>query len=370
MTRETKIGLLVGLAFIIVIGILLSDHLTSSTEPPQAALANAGSNVRQAVTTPGQPGPTPAPVTPPANTAPQNPVPTQNELAPKPDPIQIVKVGPGSGTREMTPAELRQQQQPTSGTISIDSAQPPQDGNAQPSNTSTTTSPQPANDQPDSSNTSVAGADAPTITKAPPVAATPIESVARQHGEEVVSLTPDGRASRTTTGATGRTANGMAEYKADAGDTVSRLAAKFLGANTKANRDLIIAANPSLKDNPDKIIVGRTYMIPTSVAAAAAPAVATNATAPVPAPMTNAQPAANTTRPATSTDRETGEYWYTVKEGDSLWRIAKEQLGKASAVAALKELNKDVLGGPEHDQILVGSKIRLPSKPIATASSN
>ena len=34
MTRETKIGLLVGLAFIIVIGILLSDHMTSTTQPP------------------------------------------------------------------------------------------------------------------------------------------------------------------------------------------------------------------------------------------------------------------------------------------------------------------------------------------------
>src|SRR5436190_21640190 len=38
MTRETKIGLLVGLAFIIVIGILLSDHFTSTTQPHQAAL--------------------------------------------------------------------------------------------------------------------------------------------------------------------------------------------------------------------------------------------------------------------------------------------------------------------------------------------
>ena len=37
MTRETKIGLLVGLAFIIVIGILLSDHINTSTEPPAAA---------------------------------------------------------------------------------------------------------------------------------------------------------------------------------------------------------------------------------------------------------------------------------------------------------------------------------------------
>ena len=49
MTRETKIGLLVGLAFIIVIGILLSDHLTSSTEPPQAPLATAGNTVRSTV---------------------------------------------------------------------------------------------------------------------------------------------------------------------------------------------------------------------------------------------------------------------------------------------------------------------------------
>ena len=38
MTRETKIGLLVGLAFIIVIGILLSDHFTTTTQPHQAAL--------------------------------------------------------------------------------------------------------------------------------------------------------------------------------------------------------------------------------------------------------------------------------------------------------------------------------------------
>src|SRR5688572_14217384 len=95
MTRETKIGLLVGLAFIIVIGILLSDHLTSSTEPPQAALTNAGNSVRSTVTSPGQPGPQPAPVTP-NNPTPNQPVPTQSELTPGPNPVQIVKVGPGN----------------------------------------------------------------------------------------------------------------------------------------------------------------------------------------------------------------------------------------------------------------------------------
>src|ERR1700712_1791872 len=52
MTRETKIGMLVGLAFIIVIGILLSDHMTSTTEPAKAPLSSAGSEVRSGVTTP------------------------------------------------------------------------------------------------------------------------------------------------------------------------------------------------------------------------------------------------------------------------------------------------------------------------------
>ena len=53
MTRETKIGLLVGLAFIIVIGILLSDHLTSTNEPQQAQLAQVAGNVRTGVAIPG-----------------------------------------------------------------------------------------------------------------------------------------------------------------------------------------------------------------------------------------------------------------------------------------------------------------------------
>ena len=48
MTRETKIGLLVGLCFIIVIGILLSDHFRSTMEPPEAALVNAGQYVPRA----------------------------------------------------------------------------------------------------------------------------------------------------------------------------------------------------------------------------------------------------------------------------------------------------------------------------------
>src|SRR5688500_10287746 len=54
MTRETKIGLLVGLAFIIVIGILLSDHFTSTTAPLQAPVTTTAPRVRDSVKVPGE----------------------------------------------------------------------------------------------------------------------------------------------------------------------------------------------------------------------------------------------------------------------------------------------------------------------------
>src|SRR5271169_5930179 len=94
MTRETKIGLLVGLAFIIVIGILLSDHLTSSNEPPQAALGGAGNGAREAVGSPGAGGAN-APITviTPSVITPQQPVATQAEVTTPTPAVQIVKIG-------------------------------------------------------------------------------------------------------------------------------------------------------------------------------------------------------------------------------------------------------------------------------------
>ena len=53
MTRETKIGLLVGLAFIIIVGILLSEPLSHSGEVQPAPLPGIAQNVRNGVTTPG-----------------------------------------------------------------------------------------------------------------------------------------------------------------------------------------------------------------------------------------------------------------------------------------------------------------------------
>jgi nucleoid-associated protein YgaU len=50
---------------------------------------------------------------------------------------------------------------------------------------------------------------------------------------------------------------------------------------------------------------------------------------------------------------------YTVKSGDSLSKIAKEQLGNAGAYMTIFELNKDQLSDP--DKIQPGQVLRLPS---------
>jgi LysM repeat protein len=65
----------------------------------------------------------------------------------------------------------------------------------------------------------------------------------------------------------------------------------------------------------------------------------------------------------------TGRYFYTVKEGDSLWRIANDQLGDPSDVDAIKSLNESVLKGDDHDVVIPGMKLQLPAKPVA-ASNN
>ncbi len=55
-------------------------------------------------------------------------------------------------------------------------------------------------------------------------------------------------------------------YTAKPGDTVSTLAGVLLGSDTKENRDAIINSNPTLKQDPDRVIAGLTYWIPAPTA--------------------------------------------------------------------------------------------------------
>ena len=308
MTRETKISLLVGLAFIIVIGILLSDHFHATQELPQAILTRGADIMCQATNEPGTANP-PIGFVAPTESSPNSSVPTHDELTQPPSPV--------------VPTQNYSSQNDSIQNPII--APAPQDH----------------------------GADAPSPDKN-------LNNLAQTHGEPLVQANIDG-SSRQIDPTPPQAIEPVAapkQYRAQEGDSVSRMASKFLGSNTRANRQAIIDANPSLQDDPDKVIVGKAYTIPTP---GESKEVAQNTDNQNSTDNSNADTNSNTNTP-------TGEYFYTVQEGDSLWAIANDQLGDPSAVEAIKDLNQKVLKGGNHDVVVPGMKLRLPAKPVATAN--
>lgn len=57
--------------------------------------------------------------------------------------------------------------------------------------------------------------------------------------------------------------------------------------------------------------------------------------------------------------------FYTVKQGDTLSKIAKEQYGNANAYQQIFEANRPLLKDP--DEIYPGQKLRIPEKQAAAA---
>jgi nucleoid-associated protein YgaU len=349
MTRETKIGLLVGLAFIIVIGILLSDHMTSTTQPPQAALVDAAANVRESQTSPAPVNPGPAPVTSVPPITPTNTVPTQVELRPPPAPPAnsippVVMIGPAN-QQPAPPIAIRQD-----GSLTT---QPP-----------TAVGPTVA-----TGDVAVPPSDDPSALEQ--WARTALPTTPAQPQPPVTPVTP---------------ATPKREYVAQAGDSLSRMASKLLGSNTKANRDAIVKLNPTLQKNPDIVVEGRKYTIPPSAAPTqtvamtpatpAAPVTPVSTVGPTGIPDTVAvnsrgsRPAVPVTQlvdpiPAAA-PAAGGGMWYVVKENDNLWKIAADQLGSGNAWLQIKELNKDILKGGETVQ--PNMRLRIPGKPLASAS--
>lgn len=302
MTQGTKIGLLVSLAFLIVIFVLLSDHVANVSDAKPAPMVAVGPTVNQSVVTPGQA--TPAPVEPAAREiamAPQQPLPTVAEMS-KPVVAPEIAIGPGeSGVREISANQNLQTNRYVVG--------------QNPSSASVRTLGDPS---------------------ANPVIA-----------ENFIPADRIGSPNPTATTAAPQAPKAIS-HKALPGDTVSKMARKYYGSDSKANRDLIISANKVLKGDPTKVEVGRVYLIPAK--ASPAPIAAAATTQPI-APLVAATTPLAT--PAAATER-----YYTVKQGDNLWKIAKEQCKDINAVDQIKKINRDVL--KNGIDLKIGTKLRLP----------
>ncbi len=331
MTRETKIGLLVGLAFIIVVGILLSEHLTSTVERPVAQLSDAGKSIRQGVSVPGVDT---SDEVPPVKVAePTAPVPTATDLQKQPVNSGSSQVAI-SGSNAQSPIVIDNNQSTEPKTIeSLIKPVNPVD-QAQVAQTNQT-----------------ADQTGPIITRTPtdPFANDPLKQAAQKHGEELVSVSTKSTTTETPTLA----ANNVREYQAQPGDTLSRIASLLPGGATKANRDAIVKLNPILQKDPNKIIAGRKYKLPTD-----ASTVSPVKPAETPLPLVNHPSPVEKTEVANT--KEPGYRTYVVQKGDSLSKIAVEQLGSKSAIDTIIQMNKDVL--KDHNMIQVNMKLKLPAK--------
>lgn len=356
MTRETKIGLLVGLAFIIVIGILLSDHINTTSDPMRAQLTGAYDNVADSVNAPGAAhqdrGSTAVIV--PGHVEPPIPVQTQRDTRQPGSGATIVHIEPGSD-----PSQMRIPRNGTSAREPL-AQNPPDDSNVQiipPDNNS------PANaNEGNGAGDQVAAAN-------PGNSAVPgnLDNASRKFNELLVPVKggndgpvgihsngpgaqPPSREARPTL------PPGFREIKAEPNDSVSRLAARYLGTSNKATREAIIRANPSLQAEPHLVIVGKTYVIPPFGVAVNVPPGRDNPAAPQRPLVQRPQPAAP----------QPGVTYYTVKENDNLWKIAADQLGSGTRWTEIRDLNKDVLKGG--DGLQLNMRLKLPPKQLAATN--
>ncbi len=355
MTRETKIGLLVGLAFIIVVGILLSEHLTTTTERPAAPLAEAGDTVRNGMAAPGVSMHEAAP--PVRVPEPAMPVPVARDLAPQPQPTLPSHVAIGPGSNPAQPPIVIDNRTPIV-PVPESFGQAPQT----PAGGVVTTQ-----DQWSALQTGHKPIVIDPFANQPPHPVAPIASL---QGEQLVPVQPNNTNALpiviNTPGASNANpqptmaANNVREYKAQPGDSLSRIAALLPGGNTKANREAVIKLNPSLQKDPNKVIADRVYLLPIDKSQPSA----------VPAPLVE-QPSpivrsTETTTPAPPAPAATQFRTYIVKKGDSLTKIAVEQLGSKNEVGTIRKLNEDVLKGG--DLIKIDMKLKLPVKSVASSN--
>jgi nucleoid-associated protein YgaU len=360
MTSDAKIGLLLGLVFIFVIAFVING--LPSLRPPTVSKADvttiAGEDFEAGVegktgAVPNWPdlleqqrtGSEPAQVAaePPKPVIPETPQPSGPQASQPP-------AASDDGVRFSTPlsgiAKLLDQ---------LPSTVPPNRGE-----TFNMDKPKPAPEQPAAS-THQPVASAPQARSEPPSESKPAELLTKVT-DVMEPSKPAPVAPKPVT------IPGSKPYIVVAGDNLPAIAKKMYGpeeGNRLVNIDRIFQANLTVLKSPAEVKVGQKLMIPPLPKPTA-----TTTTAPAPNPNKPADMLPKTLfekveslgkrAPAAVPPPTPEGRWYTVQDGDKLWKIAAGQLGAGSRWDEIYKLNSEIL--TDQNSLQVGMRLRLPAK--------
>lgn len=150
-------------------------------------------------------------------------------------------------------------------------------------------------------------------------------------------------------------------YVVEEGDNLSTIALKFYGpeaGNTRAVIAALFKANGNLLKSPDDIYLGQKLIVPalSSLTVQTEKSKVSLASS----IFEKVKSIGREHLPLKKPERVKPGKSYTVRDGDSLWRIAAENLGDGSRYKEIVTLNKDVLS--DEDSLTVGMALKLPPK--------
>jgi len=360
MAKETKVGLLAGLAFIICFAVILANR---GAPPPggvaSSVLRDKGLDVTTVAKPAALPGSTGRAARNESTSAPPTRLPSAGQRAePNPSTEQTVPAPVASG------AEVAFSERPSP---------PPQPGPETSGISNPSTSAFPVN----SSLTSHVPASPPSNENSVPT----IDERARFETPNAPARdarTADPWGARTTrntptdvVASSQQTVSAATKsYTVTPGDTLSKIAAAHLGSRSKNAIQAIFQANRSVLSSEDAILPGMVLSIPEADTGSNAPSASDRAKSHDKSAATRTAKEVSPKAPAKSTDqanptpvkqteKESPAYrWYQVKKNDRFASIAREQLGDGSRWKELHALNKDIF--PDPSRIREGVRIKLP----------
>lgn len=345
MTKETKIGLLVGMAVIILIGILISDHLSMAQRQQSARRPNVAPELASDQ------------LPPPANivlshgdarTAPRTVLPMPPELASARSvaPAPALAAVPAAQPVADSAATLRQSLQPAASvaTTSLEPAPVAESPVARPSGPSNNllvalndAKPIEGDVPPGFERIKAKGAD---LYGNPPAEPTPVNTRAIVEPAAPVAATAS--------------AKPQIIHHVQSGETLQSISRKYF-KNDPNHDKTIFEANRKSIPAMNKLRAGVRLVIPTETVAAAKP------TALAATETVSASPAVLGANPKKPADASTpGTVDYTVKEGQTLSSIAATAFGSKNDWKKLYDLNKDRIKDP--NRLAPGTIIRVPKK--------